>query len=68
MEKIVGKTFRKVTVNIDFSSYEKCSFIDCVIHTDYGFFRFVNNDLTRCRLDLGTPASNIARLIRLFEQ
>jgi hypothetical protein len=66
MEKIVGRTFKNEFVNLDFSSYEKCSFVGCTIHTDYGIFRLVNCDFSNCKLDLGIPAQNMAKLIKLF--
>jgi hypothetical protein len=66
MDKIVGRTFRNEFVNLDFSDYEKCSFLNCTIHTDYGLFRATNCDFSNCKLDLGIPAQNIARLIKLF--
>jgi len=67
LEKIIGKTFRNTTVNIDFSEYEKCSFINCVIHTDTGQFgRIVDCDFSNCKLSLGDPAKKIAELIRMF--
>ena len=66
MDKIIGRTFRNETVNLDFSDYEKCSFINCIMHTDYGIFRLVDCDLSDCKLDLGHPAQNIAMLIKMF--
>ena len=66
MDKIVGGTFKNEAVNLDFSHYEKCSFINCTIYTDYGTFKLVDCDFSNCRLDLGHPAQNIAMLIRLF--
>lgn len=66
MEKIIGKTFRSQFVNLDFSDYEKCNFIDCTIHTDYGIFRATDCDFSKCKLDLGNPATNIAKLIKGF--
>ena len=66
LEKIVGRTFRSETVNLDFSAYERCNFIDCTIHSDYGIFRLVECDLQNCKLSLGGPAENIARLIQMF--
>lgn len=66
MEKIVGRTFRNQNVNLDFSDYEKCSFVGCTIHTDYGTFRLVNCDFSDCKIDLGGPAQNMSKLLRLF--
>jgi hypothetical protein len=67
MEKIIGKTFRNTMVNIDFSEYEKCSFINCSIHTDTGQFgKITSCDFTDCKLSLGEPAKKIAELIRMF--
>ena len=66
MEKIVGRTFKNEFINLDFSAYEKCNFVNCTIHTDYGLFRAVNCDFSNCKLDLGNPAQNIAKLIKGF--
>lgn len=67
METIIGRTFRNERVNIDFSGYEKCSFINCVIHTDTGQFgKIADCDFSNCKLSLGEPAKRIAELIRMF--
>ena len=66
METIVGKTFKDTRVNLDFSAYEGCNFVNCTIHVDYGIFRLVNCDLVNCKLSLGNPAVNVARLIQTF--
>lgn len=67
MEKIVGRTFRNERVNVDFSEYEKCTFINCTVHTDTGQFgKIVNCDFHNCKLSLGDPAKRIAELIRIF--
>lgn len=66
MEKIVNKTFKGQLVNVDFSEYEKCNFIGCMIHIEYGITRLSNCDLSDCNLSLGGPAMNIAKIIRLF--
>lgn len=59
MDKIVGRTFRNEFVNLDFTDYEKCTFINCTIHADFGIFRLVSNDFSDCKLDLGHPARNM---------
>ena len=66
MEKIIARTFKNEIVNLDYSEYNKCSFTNCVIHTDVGIFSAVNCDFSECKLDLGQQATNIAKLIRLF--
>jgi hypothetical protein len=66
MQKIVGRIFKNEKINLDFSAYEKCTFINCEIYTDYGIFGLVNCDFSNCKLSLGNPANNIARLIKLF--
>ncbi|UCE28534.1 MAG: hypothetical protein JSV85_04425 [Candidatus Bathyarchaeota archaeon] len=68
MEIVIGKTFKNTTVNLDFSTYDKCSFINCTIHSDYGIFRLANNDFTHCKLSLGQPARNIAYLVKQFSE
>lgn len=66
LERIVGRTFKNETVNLDFSAYERCNFVNCTIHSDYGIFRLVDCDLQNCKLSLGGPAESVARLIQLF--
>jgi len=66
LEKIIGETFRNETVNLDFTAYEKCSFINCTIHTHYGIFSLIGCVFTDCKLSLGGPAENVAKLIKLF--
>jgi hypothetical protein len=66
MEKVVGKTFRNERINLDYSIYERCSFINCELVTESGIFSLANNDLSGCRLNLGGAARNIAMLIKMF--
>lgn len=67
MDKNVGRTFRDQLVNVDFSEYEKCNFIGCVIHIEYGITRITQCDFSAdCNLRLGGPAMNIAKIIKLL--
>lgn len=66
MNKIEGATFENEFVDIDFSTYVKCRFQNCTIHTSAGYFGLEGCSFKDCRLSLGKPADNIARLIKLF--
>ena len=66
MDKVEGKTFRDEFIDLDFTHWEKCSFINCKIHTTYGIFKLMNNDFSDCKLSLSGPAETIARLIQEF--
>lgn len=66
MNKIIGRTFRNEQINLDFTDWEKCTFINCTIHVNYGIFSAKDCDFMNCKKNLGFPASNIARLIKLF--
>lgn len=66
MKQTIGKTFRNERVELDYSTYEKCSFIKCEIYTNVGDFSLIDNDFSDCRLSLGPNARNIAKLIQLF--
>ena len=66
MDKIIGRTFRNEAVNLDFSDYEKCTFVNCTIYFDYGIFRATNCDFSGCKLELGPHAQNVARMIKGF--
>ncbi len=66
MEKIIGRTFRDEVVHLDFSIYEKCSFINCVLHTETGHFSLKDSDLVNCNISLGGQARNIALFIKMF--
>jgi len=52
VEIVVGKTFKNQVVRLDYSYYEKCSFINCTIHTEAGIFGLVNCDFSNCKLSL----------------
>lgn len=60
MNKIIGQTFRDQFIDLDFTHWEKCSFINCTIHTTYGIFRLENNDFSKCKLSLGGSAATVA--------
>jgi len=66
MEKIIGRTFRNERVNLDFTAYEKCNFINCEIYLEYGITSLVNCDFSKCSLHLGGPAATVAKIMRLF--
>jgi hypothetical protein len=66
MEKIIGRTFRSESVDLENCAFEKCTFINCEIRVDRGNFSLINCDLSDCRLSLGKYAVNIAQLLMLF--
>jgi len=66
MEKVIGRTFRNERIPIDYSIYERCTFVNCELYTESGVFSLVNNDLSGCKLNLGGAARNIAVLIKMF--
>ena len=66
MDKIVGKTFRNETVDLENRWFEKCSFVKCVICADRGNFSLVDCDFSECKLSLGKYAVTIAKLLKLF--
>ena len=66
MNKIEGAKFENEFVNIDFSIYVKCDFNNCTIHTSVGYFGLEGCSFKDCRLSLGKPANNVAKLIKLF--
>ncbi len=66
MNKVEGRTFRNELIDLDFSDWEKCNFINCTIHTTYGIFKLKNNDFSKCKLSLDGPAETLARLLHIF--
>ena len=66
MNKVEGATFRNQHIDLDFTHWEKCLFINCTIYTTYGIFKLINNDFSNCKLSLAGPAETVARLIRGF--
>ncbi len=66
MNKIIGQTFRNDFIDLDFTQWEKCGFINCTIHTTYGIFKLDNNDFSTCKLSLGGPSETVARLLQIF--
>ena len=66
MEQVIGQIFRNKRVELDGHSYEKCTFINCELYTELGYFKLTENDLSGCKLNLGGFAQNIAVLIRMF--
>ena len=66
MNTIEGKTFRDQLIDLDFTIWEKCSFIDCTIHISYGIFKLRNCDFSNCKLSLRGAAGTVAKLIKLF--
>ena len=66
MEKIVGRTFKDERVTLDFTEYEKCNFVNCEIHLEYGITRVVNCDFSDCKLSLTGPAATVAKIMKLF--
>lgn len=66
MNIVEGQTFRDTTIDLDFTDWKKCSFINCTIHTTYGIFKLRNCDFTGCKLALAGVAETVARLLKLF--
>lgn len=66
MDKIIGKHFRNQKVRIDFSEYEKCTFINCEIILEYGITSLINCDFSKCKLVLIGNATTIAKIMKMF--
>jgi hypothetical protein len=66
VEKVIGRTFKDDTIFLDFSYYEKCSFINCTLVIEYGFFHLIDNDFSNCRLSMRGPAETIARFLQAW--
>lgn len=66
MDKIVGRTFKNERITLDFTEYERCTFVNCEVHVEYGITSVVNCDFSDCKLSLGGPAATVARIMKLF--
>jgi hypothetical protein len=66
MEQIIGKAFKNQKVRIDFSEYEKCTFVNCEIVLEYGITSLVDCDFSKCKLTLAGNAIAIAKIMKLF--
>lgn len=66
MHKNIGQTFRNEVIDLDFTHWEKCNFLECTIHTNYGIFKLVKCDFVDCNLSLGGSAQTVALLIKGF--
>lgn len=66
MNRVIGRTFRNEVIELDFTIWEKCVFVNCTIHSTYGIFGLKDNDFSNCKLSLDGQALTVARLLHLF--
>ena len=66
MNHEIDKAFEGQKIYLDYTIWERCTFLDCEIIVEYGMYHLKSCDFVRCNLTLTGRAMRVAKIMYLF--